>query len=116
MEAASVALVQQQENAACGRDAPTALVAAHVRGFGHGHSGLVIVRRCFELASAEQAVAVYGDEHGAGPVAAGPTAAGPAAVLVAVQVAVLPAVLAADQQLLAPQLYLLQTRATAVLE
>lgn len=110
MGEASVALVQQQENAACGRDAPTALAADRARGSGHGHSGRVIVRRCFELASAEQAVAVYGDEHGAAPAAAGPLAAGPTAV----QVAVLPAELAADQQLLAPQLYLLQARTTAL--
>ena len=111
---ANVALVQQQESAACGRGGPTALAAAHVRSSGHAHSGLVPVRKCFELASAEQALAVPGGQHAVGlvaavPIAVGPGAAGPtAAGLTAVLVAVLPADLAADQKLSAPQLYLLQ--------
>ena len=115
VEEANVALVQQQESAACGRGGPTALAAARVGRSGHAHSGLVPVRKCFELASAEQALAVHGGEHVVGPVAAVPIAAGlgaagpTAAGLTAVLVAALPADLAADQQLLAPQLYLLQS-------
>lgn len=99
-----VALVQQQDSAACERDAPTALAVAHVRGSGHEHFELVTVRRCFELASAEQALAVRADVHAAVAVA------GPTAVLAAVQAAALPAELAADQQLMVPRLYLLQSR------
>ena len=97
---ADVALVQQLESAACG-GAPAGLTAAHEWGSGHGHSALAIVRKCFELASAEQALAVHAGVH-AGP------AAELAAVLAAVQVAALPAGLAADQQQLLVQWLCLQ--------
>ena len=66
--------------------APAALAAVLEGGSGHGRSGLGTVRKCYELASAEQHWAVHADEY----------AAEPAVVPAAVQVAVLPAVLAAD--------------------
>lgn len=91
-------LAQPLGSAACEDAAPAVPAAARQGGSENERAGPAIERRCCEPASAEQNLAVHAAVHAAEPAAvpAAEPAAVPAAVLADVQVAVLPAALAAD--------------------